>query len=286
MKHNEVPPWLEAAENMRKMIEPLIPMLNAANKLQKTIEPHLPALNAAANLFNEYMFNIEPIQNALNQYSKIFEQIALKIKVPVLTEEHKQKLINEHKKWGHFGWTLIPSAPARFFYKCPDSIQEADKKALLYFREKGFQLLIDDLRSRRIKKSDLEEAIFCFNHSKYKACALILFGIIDSKIIRKHPLSEVKGNRRAVGNEAIRKYKTKIATKTKIDQTFFLLLDFSNVLSCLETMFSSSNCFRIEPIVINRNFICHGMNVRRVKRKDCIKLFLLLRNLMDFIEIV
>ena len=39
-----------------------------------------------------------------------------------------------------------------------------------------------------------------------------------------------------------------------------------------------------EPDVINRNFVGHGMNRRKVRRKDCIQLFLALYNVVDMTE--
>jgi len=285
MEHKEKPPWIEVAEKLQKMIEPHLPMFRAMEKMQKTIESHLPMISAAVKSYNEYKLSLEPIQYALNNYSLILKQVAATAKIPELKEERKQELVNEHIKWGKFGWTLLPDAPIKFFNKCPDNIQEADEKALVYCRKENCDEIIMDLRSRKIKKADLEEALFCYNNKKYKACALILFGIIESKIIRKHPPSSTK-KWRLIGQKAIDKYKEKIETKTNVDKTFFLLLDFSNVIACLETMFEKSDGFIVEPPVINRNFLCHGMSVRSVLKKDCKKLFLLLRNLMDFIEIV
>ena len=69
-------------------------------------------------------------------------------------------------------------------------------------------------------------------------------------------------------------------------EEYFLyhMLYATGLLSCLNTFFADGNDFRHEPDVINRNFIDHGMNRRRVRKKDCIQLFVALYDLIEFLE--
>ena len=64
------------------------------------------------------------------------------------------------------------------------------------------------------------------------------------------------------------------------DHFEFDLLYCFNTLSCLSTLFESSNNFENEPNHINRHFMMHGMSNRKVTYHDCIKLFLLVYNLV------
>lgn len=77
-------------------------------------------------------------------------------------------------------------------------MKEANALALRYCKDADMQDLFSEMRKeKKIKKSDLEEAIFCFENKKWKACILILFGLIDAKLIRlqnwKIIIKELKG---------------------------------------------------------------------------------------------
>ena len=52
----------------------------------------------------------------------------------------------------------------------------------------------------------------------------------------------------------------------------------------MKTFFDHGNDFKIQPEVINRNFVTHGMLHRNVSRRDCIMLFLLLYNFTEHIN--
>ncbi len=65
---------------------------------------------------------------------------------------------------------------------------------------------------------------------------------------------------------------------------FYYILCFYGLIECLNKFFEDGHDFREEPKVINRNFIDHGMNQRRVRRKDCIQLFLALHNLVELLD--
>ena len=55
---------------------------------------------------------------------------------------------------------------------------------------------------------------------------------------------------------------------------------------CIQKVFEDGNDFKNQPAVINRNFIDHGMLTRSVVRKDCVQLFLLFYNLIEFLDII
>ena len=65
----------------------------------------------------------------------------------------------------------------------------------------------------------------------------------------------------------------------------FLSLRAINLSEALNVLFDSGNDFRVQPKVINRNFLCHGMLHRRVSRKDCVMLFLFIYNFVSILDL-
>lgn len=236
---------------------------------------------------------IENLARMTAQISEVLGNIASNvsetlqnIKLPTISNERKEELRVAYKAWGSYGWTTMPNLPISGFSDCPVDIKEANKLALSYCTNKDMENLFDILRDMKgVKKSDLEEAIFDFEHRQYKSCALVLFGLIDAKLIRlqkkdKNP----KGKWREVGKSAANIVLDKIKSEQDLEKKLFLLLDYENILSCLNTVFAKADDFRMQPIVINRNFVDHGMMTKKVVRKDCIQIFLLYYNLLMFLD--
>lgn len=138
------------------------------------------------------------------------------------------------------------------------------------------------MKTMKIKKDDLAEAIHCYKNGYYKSCALILFGLIDAKLIRKQ--SKGSGKRRKTGATAMKIIKEKVEQETNINKTLFYLLDFLTLTSCIYTLFADGNDFTDEPVTINRNFVNHGMSTKRVRKRDCVQLFLVLYNLVSCLD--
>lgn len=117
---------------------------------------------------------------------------------------------------------------------------------------------------------------------------MLLFSLIDAKLIRlqrKEDVSE-KTKRRCSGASAIKKIKQRIETEQDINETFLLLLSFVNLFACMEVFFEDAKDFKKQPTLINRNFLQHGMLTRKVTKRDCIQLFLLYYNFLEFVEIM
>ena len=239
-----------------------------------------PIWKVCADSMDQMMASIrKPIQEIVHSYTSTIAGLIARLTIPRISEERKQELIAASQNWGNFGWALLPED--FFSNECPDNIADADKIGRGLYNSQRMTDIFIQLRVKKIKKSDLEEAIFCFKHRKYKACSLILFSFIDAIFIKKHPLQKEK---RPVGLGAIKSYRQKCETESNIESTFFQFLRFLNVMTCLEAMFAYGYNFRREPEIINRNFVEHGMSRRNVRKKDCIQLFLVLYNLTDTIE--
>lgn len=205
------------------------------------------------------------------------------IHVPEISDERKKELLESYENWGKYGWTVPPFADIDCFNNCPNTLIEADKIALQYCSKADMKILFSSIEEICVRKKDLREAICCYNAHQYKACALLLFSIIDSRLIR---LQSKKTEKYSVGIGAIKKYKKVVEQQTSDSGKLVLLLCYENLFSCLFSVFDDTNNFSKKTTVINRNYLDHGMSYKAVRKKDCIKLFLLLYNLLEFIAIV
>ena len=63
---------------------------------------------------------------------------------------------------------------------------------------------------------------------------------------------------------------------------FFSNLTRENLFCALAVLYANGNDFKEQPAVMNRNFVDHGMLHRKVRRMDCIQLFLAYYNFLTF----
>ena len=221
------------------------------------------------------------------QYSKVFFEISSalqefinNIHIPSITEEDKQNLIRSYTTWGKLGWTPPPNAELRVFNIEPEDAIDAYQRLRGYFSDSAMDTLFNKTKQlKHIKKTDFDEAVNCFRSGNNKACVLILFSMIDSRLIRSQ-LDEDRNGKglRSSGKSAAKKLFHRLKSKHFTESMLFTVLDQVNILTALETVFDDGNDFKVQPKVINRNFVDHGMLYRKVTRKDCIMLFLLLYN--------
>ena len=78
----------------------------------------------------------------------------------------------------------------------------------------------------------------------------------------------------------------RIEKEKDINKKVYLLFSYQNVYACLMKVFEDGGDFKKQPEVINRNFVDHGMLHRDVTKRDCIQIFLLYYNLLEFLDIV
>ena len=102
--------------------------------------------------------------------------------------------------------------------------------------------------------------------------------MLDSMLIGKQP--ETKW--RHTGKGGVDYFKEQ--TKPSDEQLLLFVLQWANVIACLETVFASGNNFTNEPETINRNFVSHGMSKRSISKTDCQQLFMLLHNFIWFLN--
>ena len=213
----------------------------------------------------------------LARASKLIDALA-NFKFPILSDEEAEQLVESHRAWGQYGWTHIPSMPIGMFDTPPEDVQAANKAAMQYCTASEMNWLFDELQKRKLNKKDLESAIFCYQNKQYKACALLLCGLIDSKLIRLKT-----GEHRPTGGSAVKRLKAEYddSGEKYLAEAMFVY----NLIAYLETLFARAKGFVNEPYTLNRNYIDHGMNRRLVRKRDCIQLFLALYNLTQFLEL-
>lgn len=217
---------------------------------------------------------IGAILDGLNQLSDTLIKSISELKCPTFSESEMQKMLESHQQWGKFGWTWFPNMNYASYIEAPGTISEANAKMRQFCSTENLQEIFNSLRKYPIRKDDLESAIFCFKNKQYKACSLLLFGLIDSRLIRLP--SNVN---RSVGKGAVTRFGN-FMKETDPDPAFFSALYYANLIAFLETIFANGNNFYHEPVVINRNFIGHGMSTRRTRKRDCIQLFVALFNVL------
>lgn len=263
--------------NLDQIVGGIAQSFSVAHELANTIRP---ALASFAKMAQELAVTMKPIVEAVQQAAASFAKVIADFQIPSISEERKQELIASYKKWGEYGWTLLPHAPFDCFDEPPASIEAANATMKTLCSKRSMELLFAELRGHYVKKKDLDAAILCYDNRQYKACALILFGLIDAKLIRKqkHGIAN-----RKTGSKAAKKLREQFENGDN-EIKFFTMLHCMNLFACLETLFANANDFKAEPSTINRNFVSHGMTRRPVRQRDCIQLFLALYNLMLFFE--
>jgi len=133
----------------------------------------------------------------------------------------------------------------------------------------------------------LQEAKFCFDNKKYKACVMILFSMIDARLIR---LSAKQGRekQRPSGNRAANRLIEHIKQKYDDANYLFIVLRLAGLQACYDCIFAGGNDFKQQVPTINRNFIDHGMRWKRVTKTECIQVLLLYHEtikLLDFLNV-
>lgn len=126
---------------------------------------------------------------------------------------------------------------------------------------------------------------------------MMLYSLIDGRLIRlqggpkaqKENPDTKKSKRKPVrysGASAVNKINSKYNEihEDEIESLFFSNLTRENLFCALAVLYANGNDFREQPDIMNRNFVDHGMLHRKVRRMDCIQLFLAYYNFLMFEE--
>lgn len=278
---NDYTKLISTADSLHKIVQTYAAMQeNVLQPIQAVHQTFINSIKMIAEISDRIQRAYEEV---FKPFSDAIVEVITHIQIPSLSEDDKRCIIQSFEKWGIYGWTILPSGPAFLYNDCPTNIKEANKIALSFCRQDDIADLFSELLSiRGIKKSDLNEAIYCFENKKWKACSMILFSLIDAKLIRGQKKDSKR--RRPSGSRAAEKLFETIINEQDLESALYILCAWQNVLSCIRTVFSDGKDFKEQPTVINRNFLDHGMMSKPVRRKDCIQLFLLYYNLLILLD--
>lgn len=272
------------AQSLVKQMSPFYEVIGKIGKMLLTSqhviqERFLSIANAYANFMLDY-------GHLFSKLTETIEQFLRSINIPTISEEEKEQLIRSFTTWGTLGWTVPPNSEINLFSKEPKDPKDAYQKLKTYLRKDDREDLFEQLRqTKKIRKSDLNEAIRCFNGKNYKGCALVIFSMIDARLIRSQKREDCnRKGMRSSGKAAAEKLFRRIEANHVEEFMLFTMLNQVNIYSAMKTFFDHGNDFKIQPEVINRNFVTHGMLHRNVSRRDCIMLFLLLYNFTEHIN--
>ncbi|MBR4910549.1 MAG: hypothetical protein IKZ47_04420 [Clostridia bacterium] len=241
----------------------------------KTLNESAPAIHKA----------VEMVQESLSGLSNALAKAIQVVKDSTPSKEEIQRLSEIYEQWGKYGWTIHPLAPIDYYDSCPDNHIDADRYALKICTKENTIALLNMLRKQDLPKKDFEEAVVCYSNRCYKSCAMMLYSIIDGKIIKLQKyFGENTDHLIVCGKKGISFLKKKVNEKTNINNTVFFILYYSCLINCLSVFFEEGYNFTLKTNIANRNLIDHGMTNRPVRRKDCLKLFLLLYNLTELIN--
>ena len=290
----------ERLGKQEKMLEPWRPIL----RMQANISPmmneirkstinaisemsQVQGLSSAVRKAFSISYDFSGIYEAIREMSTIVSKAIQEIKIPSISEERKRELIEANRLWGSYGWTINPYASLETVFNCMFVDKKtADSIAIRQCSTQTMEQIFDLIsQTKRVKKSDIEEAVFDYKHKQYKSCAFILFSLVDAALIRLQRRSDLNGKRRQVGLGAVKQVRNR--TETDVNkELFFSCLFIENLFACLEKVFESGKDFKMQPEVINRNFLDHGMMTKRVRKKDCIQLFLLYYNVLKLLDMI
>lgn len=280
-----------------------IEVKKSATIVANTVQDSLSKINIqSSQCLNTLSKTFNTLKKVMEPYNRISEKIAKTlitfnqrindifsgIKIPHISDEQKEILCKSYETWGGFGWTILPYARINLYNHPPETQKQANEVAMAYCKNEDMLDLFEETRKLKgVKIKDFEEAIFAFQNRKYKSCAMILFSLIDAKLIRMQRKEDIGRKKyRDSGKLAVENIKNRIEAEHDINNKFFLLLSYKNLFACLAEFFKNGDDFKKQPELANRNFIDHGMLTRNVRKRDCIQLFLLYYNFLEFFEII
>ena len=272
-------------KNITKSMEPIVEVSESIQAMMSSIQ----------DIWSDRMNSLISVLNHMPDYSRIFDGISAAVRellknisIPTITEEEKQHWIDSYTLWGKYGWTLPPMGEVGIFNDPPCDKNEANRIIRSCTSDSEMIELFKELKEmKHIRKSDIEEAIDCFNGKHYKSCVMIIFSLIDARLIRSQIDSDRKRNgQRPSGKTAAFNLFGRIEAQYIDQSMLFTVLNQVNILAALETVFEVGGDFKNQPSVINRNFLDHGMLHRNVTKRDCVMMFLLLYNFTQHLNIV
>ena len=240
---------------------------------QKITKEQLNSLQSSFSSLALAMSNMYNPQVLRNYIGEFVSEFTTKIK------EIYGDGINGYEQWGLCGWTFSPSLKYDFFKNMPISIEEANSIMEKYLNDDEINTIKNALQIAGVDTYELEEAFNCYNQGMYKSCSLILFGIIDNKIYTYGLLNA--RDRVELGSSFAKDY-----VKIKKYDEFTIQGIFINILKAIETIFCDGNNFTDPMMIINRNYLTHGMSKRNISKLECFQIWCLAYSTWVMLDVI
>lgn len=252
--YDELNKWVESKEyvELHKKLE----------EFQKSLADAIGPLQKALKEINN---TVKPMRDAFNN-------IVDRINKSVLSDDDKKRIKISAQRLVDNDIVITPEEGPFYFYGFKPSKKNIKSLYDSYSSGKKFNDLVATLAdNKKMNNQYLKEAIKCYKNGCHLACSSLLFSIIDSHFIAKNRLN-TKRQRRTLNKTLAAECLNDIENGRNFE--YFFLIQ-SNVLLMLGKYYSHANDFKEEPTNINRNFVDHGMERRKVTRQDCVKLLVL-----------
>ena len=248
------------------------------------------AINSISSAFSVISERVRKFEenygNQLQKFITALGETTIKLQLPDFSEEEIAQILDAYAQWGKCGWTPPMGIQFNQMYTPPLNQQQADEKMLRYCTDAEVERLFEQIRKQPLAcQNDFEEAVFCYTNQKFKACALLLFALLDGLVIshQKEKDKNPHTHRRDSGHKAFDKLHERFI-KTHPDSKIPKLFVCKAMVACFSNFFEQGKDFVNEPQNLNRNYVDHGMGQRKVEKTDCIKLFLLYQHTLHFLR--
>lgn len=177
--------------------------------------------------------------------------------------------------WGGCGWVVIDDMPNDILLSIPSDYAEANRIARKY----AFATL-DFLKNKILetsrKKSDAIEMFALFDEGHYKSCAMMACSLIDGELFNwKIPRAQ---------SRAVRSSPRDLTVSD--ESAMWAAASLSSIVPAYDHFFRWGDHFnRDVEGELNRNFLMHGMMYKKVSQVACLKLFLLLDQIIELLPL-
>lgn len=196
-------------------------------------------------------------------------------------EKLPEKIQHAAETWAGCGW--VPFLPSfdieqyQWSMGAPKTQEEADNWMRNYFETETTDLLFSEIRRladwKGCNNTTLQEAIQCYENGFYTSCALDVFALIDGCFIEGQPKKEGKRRRDLALRAANR------VCDNNTDCKYVISAIAARI--CISELFIDQDDFSVpENGQVKRSRISHGMNAYCPNRLDCLRLLVLLYNVL------
>ena len=100
-------------------------------------------------------YDFSALSESAHRMSEIISESVQRIRIPDLSEERKQEIIEAHKLWGSYGWTMNPCENAKkIFEYMPTDKKSADTIALKQCSGQKMKQIFEIIsETKRVKKA-------------------------------------------------------------------------------------------------------------------------------------